>query len=403
MLQPLQQIPLQVMTPPAKTNSTLSAASLFSGVGGFELGLARAGIETVLVCEIDTDARRVLESRFKGADIAADVIALKHLPKVDILTAGFPCQDLSQVGRATGIHGPRSGLIHELFRLLSKRGSRPRYVILENVPFMLNLNKGHAMSVVTEALEDCGYTWAYRTVDARSFGLPQRRRRVIIVASNKDDPRSVLLSDEASDSDTADTTHARAFGFYWTEGNTGIGWAPGCLPALKPGSGLSIPSPPALWRRDKHDIRLPHIRDAERLQGFPEDWTIPRGGSEEDLSSARARWRLVGNALPVPISAWIGRRLMQPGTKTHDAQRLPKASRWTGAGWGHKGYRFAVAASEFPIDRKWPDIGGYLSHPTRPLSARATLGFLTRLKNSSLRKNDRFLRDLAAHYKMQVE
>lgn len=384
------------------SHRSLTAVGLFSGVGGFELGLQQSGIDASLLCEIDTDARKVLGSRFKQAEMVEDILRLRSLPHVDVLTAGFPCQDLSQVGRTTGIHGARSGLVKELFRLLSPKHARPRYVVLENVPFMLRLKKGHAMSVITAALESRGYAWAYRTVDARSFGLPQRRRRVIIVASRQDDPRPILFPKDSEQArEPANESTPKAFGFYWTEGNTGLGWAPDCLPALKPGSALSIPSPPALWSPRRHTIGLPHIEDAERLQGFPKGWTIPRGAQEDVLSSPRVRWRLVGNALPVPIAAWLGQQLQQSNGKYPNALIPIKMIGWSSAGWGHKGHRYVEPASEFPVHHRWPDIESFLSHPTRPLSARATLGFLTRLERSRLRKDDRFLKDLATHYRRE--
>lgn len=381
---------------------SLEAAGIFSGIGGFELGFLRSGIQTSLLCDIDADARKILNSRFSGAPTYDDVLKLRSLPRVDVLTAGFPCQDLSQVGRTNGIHGSRSGLVKELFRLLSPKQSRPRFVVLENVPFMLRLNKGRAMFVITDALENRGYAWAYRTVDARSFGLPQRRRRVILVAALRDDPRSILFSDESQDPTVETIEPPKSFGFYWTEGNTGIGWAPDCLPALKPGSALSIPSPPALWNPRRHEITLPHIRDAERLQGFPIDWTVPKGASEEYLSSPRVRWRLVGNALPVPVAVWLGKRLQRTDATSPNTVPTLKMSNWTNAGWGSNGRRYSVSASEFPLKRQWPKIDSFLKHATRPLSAKATLGFLTRLKRSSLRADGRFLKDLATHYKRQL-
>lgn len=104
-----------------------------------------------------------------------------------MVSAGFPCQDLSQAGRTVGIDGSRSGLVDHAFRLV-RRTQGPRWLLLENIPFMLKLDRGRAMRHLTAELEDMGYRWAYRVVDTRAFGLPQRRQRVILLASRTEDP-----------------------------------------------------------------------------------------------------------------------------------------------------------------------------------------------------------------------
>src|SRR5205807_2521870 len=102
---------------------------------------------------------------------------LRWLPrKIDIVTAGFPCQDLSQAGRTSGISGQNSRLVWEVFRLIEQR--LPRFVLFENVPFMLKLHRGKAISRIVTRLERLGYHWAYRVVDAQAFGVPQRRPRI---------------------------------------------------------------------------------------------------------------------------------------------------------------------------------------------------------------------------------
>src|SRR5690349_16038590 len=124
-----------------RTGESLTTVGLFAGVGGIELGLSRAGHRTELLCEIDPVARAVLKERFT-ADVVPDVRSLGSLPKVDLVAAGFPCQDLSQAGRTAGIAGDQSGLIREVFKRLRSRRSGPRWLLLENVPFMLQLQQG---------------------------------------------------------------------------------------------------------------------------------------------------------------------------------------------------------------------------------------------------------------------
>src|SRR5947208_3159878 len=202
-----------------------------------------------------------------------------------------------------GINGKRSGLVDHVFRLLDRR--RVPIVVLENVSFMLQLDKGAAMNNLTTAFEERGYRWAYRTVNSLSF-LPQRRERVFFVASACDlEPEKVLFSDEAQPVQSVTKLTTRAHGFYWTEGIRGLGWAPDAVPTLKNGSTIGIPSPPAILLPSGRIIK-PDIRDAERLQGFRADWTRPA----ERVARKGARWKLVGNAVTVTVAEWIGERLL---------------------------------------------------------------------------------------------
>jgi DNA (cytosine-5)-methyltransferase 1 len=369
-------------------------AGLFAGVGGLERGLARAGHETALLCENDPGAMAVLASRFEEPDLHEDVCTLRRLPReTTLLAAGFPCQDLSQAGRAVGIAGARSGLVAEVFRLIEKH--RTPWVLLENVPFMLQLGRGEAMNVITTTLEALNYRWAYRVVDTRSFGLPQRRRRVYLVAALEEDPRSVLFADEAGSASqtTAKVGDARAFGFYWTEGTRGLGWAVDAIPTLKGGSSIGIPSPPAILL-DTGEIVTPSIRDAERLQGFPTDWTKPA----EEVTRTGQRWKLVGNAVSVPVAEWIGRRLREPGKLLDfEVAALKPHTPWPTAAWNVGQGRVRVAASEWPVRRKQQPLSTFLRYPTAPLSAKATAGFLSRAEVAPLKFADGFLDAIRAH------
>ena len=148
----------------------MKIAGLFAGIGGFELGMQRSGHHAVLLCDVLPTARAVLRERFPDCDYRDDILKLRSLPAdVDLLCAGFPCQDLSQAGRTAGLDGDRSSLIGEVFRLLSRR--RVPTVVVENVPFMLQLNGGNAMRAIIDEFERRRYRWAYRVVDSYSFGL----------------------------------------------------------------------------------------------------------------------------------------------------------------------------------------------------------------------------------------
>lgn len=369
----------------------LRVAGLFAGVGGFELGLARAGHRTVLLCENWDAAAAVLRSRFPDVHLVGDVRGLRDLPEgVELVCAGFPCQDLSQAGRTRGIEGARSGLVAELFRLLDRR--RVPWVLLENVPFMLQLARGRAMEVVIRALEERGYRWAYRVVDSLAF-LPQRRHRVFVLASLDDDPADVLLADDVPVSIPETDLDRLAHGFYWTEGLRGLGWAVDAVPTLKTGSAVGIPSPPAILMPDGAVI-TPDIRDAERLQGFPAGWTAPAG----DVARPSFRWSLVGNAVTVPVAEWLGRRLRWPGRYDRGRDRLPfSGPPWPQAARGEDGLRIEVDVGPWPVHRRRPHLHHFLQHPGEPLSARATRGFLSRAYRAKLRFPAGFLARLERH------
>lgn len=363
------------------TPTSHTVAGLFAGVGGIERGLARAGHRAALLCESEPSATAVLRARFKDVRLHDDVRTLRTLPrKTTLISAGFPCQDLSQAGATLGIAGSRSGLVGEVFRLVEKH--RTPWVLLENVPFMLQLARGEAMNVITSTFESLGYAWAYRVVDARAFGLPQRRRRVYFIASRTDDPRTVLFADEAGPvEEPVLNGHTVACGFYWTEGVRGLGWAVDAVPTLKGGSTIGIPSSPAILMPDG-GIVTPDIRDAERLQGFPANWTKPA----ERVAKKGSRWKLVGNAVSVPAATWVGRRLARPATPLHFATSpLGSSTQWPTAAWNVGDGRTRVVASEWPVKKRYLPLEAFLRYGPAPLSAKATAGFLRRTDVAKLR------------------
>jgi DNA (cytosine-5)-methyltransferase 1 len=373
----------------------LRCAGLFAGIGGIELGLGRAHIDACLFSEVSPLARKVLAAGFPGVPIDHDVRELRALPEVDIVAAGFPCQDLSQAGLMSGIGGQNSGLVNEVFRLVAAAKRKPSWLLFENVPFMLALQKGRAMHHVITELEILGFRWAYRVVDARSFGIPQRRRRVIVLASNRYRPEDALLADDVGEP-ASNANRRTGRGFYWTEGRTGLGWAVGAVPTLKGGSSIGIPSPPAIWFPGRRTLEVPGIRDAERLQGFTPDWTKP---AECDSRLGRnARWKLVGNAVCVPMMEWVGTRLQEPGQYAGTTDPLwNREGAWPIAAWGSKGRIRTSTVSSWPIQNPTASLNAFLKHKTRLLSARATSGFLARALTSGLSFEEGFIDDVQHH------
>lgn len=160
--------------------------SLFAGIGGFDAGFARANMKTVAVVERDKNCLKLLKSRFPDAVQFDDVRSVgKHnLPGCDLICGGFPCQDLSQAGKRAGLSGERSGLFYEFVRIIDE--CRPAYVVWENVPGLFSSDEGRDFARVLLELEKLGYPGAWRTCDARHWGVAQRRRRVFGVFARQD-------------------------------------------------------------------------------------------------------------------------------------------------------------------------------------------------------------------------
>jgi DNA (cytosine-5)-methyltransferase 1 len=169
----------------------LRVLDLFSGIGGFSLGLERTGgFETVAFCEIEEFPRKVLRKHWPEVPIYEDVRTLtadvleRDGIAVDVITGGFPCQDISTAGKQAGIgEGTRSGLWSEIVRLT--RELSPRYVIVENVANLLSgpsEKRGGWFGRVLGDLAECGYDAEWENIPASALGAPHRRERVWIVA-----------------------------------------------------------------------------------------------------------------------------------------------------------------------------------------------------------------------------
>ena len=177
-----------------KYQTNLTAVSLFAGVGGFDLAMERNGINVVASVEIDKHASSVLAKQFPKSQLFNDIkevsgndlISAGFIPERGIITGGFPCQDLSVAGKRAGLAGARSGLFYEIARIADE--TQAKWLILENVPGLLSSQRGADMGAVVGTLVELGYGVAWRVLDAQHFGVPQRRRRVFIVAERSGDP-----------------------------------------------------------------------------------------------------------------------------------------------------------------------------------------------------------------------
>lgn len=157
----------------------LKVLDLFSGIGGFSLGLERTGgFETVAFCEIDPFCRRVLAKHWPNAAQHNDVTTAEYtIGQADVITAGFPCQDISSLGKRAGLAGARSGLFREVVRAI--RLVRPAFAVLENVADLLH----RGMGTVLGELAESGYDAEWDCIPARAVGAPHGRDRIWIVAN----------------------------------------------------------------------------------------------------------------------------------------------------------------------------------------------------------------------------
>lgn len=278
--------------------------SLFSGIGGFDLALQREDHEIVGACENDQYARQIFEKRFPGVKIWPDAKTInpKELPDFDLLCAGFPCQAFSLAGKRLGFKDTRGTLFFEIARIAKQK--RPKYLLLENVEGLLHHAKGKTFATILSTLDELGYDAEWQVFYSKYF-VPQNRPRLIIIGhlrgipfrkvfpitsdngkaiqlrrkgnkATQEGPKLILIRDSASQTcriydpkgiaRTLDAT-PRGWG-----GTTGIYYINGRYRKLTP-------------------------LECERVQGFPDQWTI---GLEDNQ-----RYRKLGNAVPVPLVEFI--------------------------------------------------------------------------------------------------
>lgn len=340
--------------------------SLFSGAGGLE----SPHHEPVLCCELDPACRIVLGRRFPEATLHDDVTTLRgsRVPRVDLVTGGWPCQDLSVAGTQQGLEGARSGLFFELLRVAQE--ARATTIVAENVPNLLTLDGERTFRRVLEAFAAAGFaTVAWRTMNARSFGLPHQRRRVFIIASKDPSiPPRLHRRLPPIDAEPERGDAEEVAGFYTTAGLQSICFSVGYVPTLKVGSGLAIPSPPGVY----FDGCVRKASDAEclRLQGFdPADF--------EDVAS-KDRYRMAGNAVAVPVG-----RFAMESIATEEAPAAIETGAWRIGPHGMLDEGVVTSLEETFVPEPARNLADFVDLDDRvPLSARAAAGLLTRLDRS---------------------
>ena len=159
----------------------IRVASFFAGIGGFDLGFERAGMETVYQVEKKQFCLDILEKHWPDVVRDADIqeVNADDIPDAEVWAGGFPCQDVSlaRMGPRKGLRGSQSGLFYDFAELIGER--RPQLVVLENVAALLSSHSGRDFAIVLRTLADFGYGLAWRVLDSRHFGIPQSRTRAV--------------------------------------------------------------------------------------------------------------------------------------------------------------------------------------------------------------------------------
>jgi site-specific DNA-cytosine methylase len=231
----------------------LSCGSLFSGIGGFDLGFEQSGMITAWQVEQEPFCLKVLASRFPHAERFTDVrtVGIHNLKPVDVITGGFPCQDVSVAGKRAGLAGERTGLFYDAARILQEL--RPTWFVFENVPGLLSSNNGRDFAEVLRVLMvECGYGVSWRVLNSQFFGVAQRRRRVFIVGRlGRPCPAEVLFESEGGGRDSAKGGQAWADLANTIAGGTGRAGSRGCddganIAVIEQNTQCSTPSLPSL-------------------------------------------------------------------------------------------------------------------------------------------------------------
>lgn len=289
----------------------MKVASFFAGIGGFDIGFERAGMEVVFQCEINAFCQKVLRKHWPNATLKSNILDLSgnDIPDADIWCGGFPCQDLSLAnqGKRKGLLGERSGLFYKYAELISKK--KPRWVVIENVPGLLNSHQGEDFRILIERLDELGYCVSWRVFDAKYFGTPQRRRRVYVVASlgnfgsaevlfESEPPEILARAGLGKRNPTAGRVRAsNAQANCYAIQHASIGRKPSAGPQAKG------------YRNDGESYTLDSRGSADAVYKAASSFRV-RKTSKISKGLDSNRYRAIGNAVCVGITEWLGSRIM---------------------------------------------------------------------------------------------
>ncbi len=296
----------------------LQVASFFSGIGGFDIACEQLGLKIVFQCEINPFCQKVLRAHWPEVPLYPDIKKLPDdaLPsEAELWCAGFPCQDLSLAnqGKRKGLKGERSGLFYQFAERVEKR--KPRWLLIENVPGLLNSHDGDDFKQVIQRLDELGYGVSWRIFDAKYFGTPQRRRRVYLVASfgslrSADvlfdtKPASIAPRAGLGEKDllTARNGSSISTSNIYSIQHAGIGRKPSAGPQAKG------------YRNDGETYTL-DSRGCSDAVCSPYDAFGVRKATRFPRKLDGNRYRAIGNAVCVHVVKWIVNRIIQIDSKS---------------------------------------------------------------------------------------
>ncbi len=264
--------------------------SLFSGVGGFEIGIERAmpNAQCVGFSEIDKYASAVLKCHFPKVPNYGDVqkINWSEVPDFDLLVGGSPCQDFSVAGERKGITGQRSGLFYSYIEAL--RHKTPKYFIWENVKGVLSSNEGRDFAIILNQMAEAGYSLQWQVLNAKDFGVPQNRERVFVIGTRGDSQREVFFerqNEENSDAGDRESQGRDTIGSTLTGRSAGGGNCRGNYiryplrflgrnqKNIEGDYAFTVDASQTSGVSNGERIRRLTPLECERLMGWPDNWT----------------------------------------------------------------------------------------------------------------------------------
>lgn len=290
----------------SRGDSPLICIDLFCGIGGFHIAAKNLGLEVIFASDIDDDARAVYQHNF-GLAPMGDIVSIRadEIPDHDILLAGFPCQPFSIIGSMAGTADPRGTLFLEIIRIV--RVKRPLGIVIENVKQLATAQRGAILRHIIGDLKGMGYSTDWRVLNALDFGLPQKRERVIIVATlspfdkfpwpTAKIPMIPLADILEKKPDARHFVSERIRTKRHAEHKASV--SPSIWHENKAGHISSYPWSCALRAEASYNYLLVDgerrltPREMLRLQGFPDDFEI--------ISNDSQARKQAGNAVPVPL------------------------------------------------------------------------------------------------------
>ena len=293
--------------------------SVCSGIEAVSVAWEPLGFKPIGFSEIEPFPCELLKQKHPSVKNYGDITQYEkwNIGQFDILVGGTPCQSFSIAGKRGGTADERGALMYAYLGIVETY--RPRWVIWENVPGVLSSNSGYDFASFLAGLEQCGYGWAYRVLDAQYFGVPQRRRRVFVIGhiDNRTDlaaevlfkPESMCGNIAAGSETQKETTVAIGKGVNYFRRGGNFKYHKDKKAATLRSSAASDCFDLVLAREKKYIRRLTPL-ECERLQGFPDNYTqIEWRGKPAEQCPDSLRYKAIGNSMAVPVMRWIGERI----------------------------------------------------------------------------------------------